>query len=225
MADKIEQWTLAEAFLWVHCRSALRAEVWPVGAFLPPGWTAGIYDKATDEKVAESLNTVASAIKTAAAEGRLTIYGRRLRDPARPESVNDEPVEAIPPEVFSRQSIALLPGLGDDSGTVGPGDVEEGFGATANAADFLGSLRWVAITVAAAEVKRAWPADAGSCASWMATYAAQFLEQHRRPPSRDKEAVPDAQTAGFAINQARAAYAALPVHLRAANRKPRGASK
>jgi hypothetical protein len=57
--------------------------------------------------------------------------------------------------------------------------------------------------------------------AWMRDYATRFLAKGGRPPSRDNEAVPDAQEAGFGMNKAREAYARLPPHLKVSARKPK----
>ena len=54
----------------------------------------------------------------------------------------------------------------------------------------------------------------------MLAFATDFTARHNRPPYRDKEAVLAAQEAGYPINLSRAAYSALPDHLKAAPRKP-----
>ncbi len=57
--------------------------------------------------------------------------------------------------------------------------------------------------------------------AWMHEYATRFLAENKRPPSRDNEAVPDAQKEEIGVNRARTAYRNLPSHLKNPARKPR----
>lgn len=58
--------------------------------------------------------------------------------------------------------------------------------------------------------------------AWLKDYAQEFVTKNKRPPSRNKEAVPDAQAAGFTgVNRIYKAYARLPENLRAPPRKPK----
>jgi hypothetical protein len=77
------------------------------------------------------------------------------------------------------------------------------------------------VCLRAADVKGLWPAQIPPVDVWMREYATEFLTKNGRPPSRNNEAVPDAQKAGFAVHPAREAYARLPSDLKVPNRKPR----
>jgi hypothetical protein len=56
--------------------------------------------------------------------------------------------------------------------------------------------------------------------AWMQEYATRFLAENKRPPSRDADAVPDANSK-MGVHRARSAYARLPPHLKNPARKPR----
>ncbi len=222
MRDGSDRWTLAQLFMWLDRGEPLRADEWPAVAFYPTDWTASADEhEPPPATVAANLNKAASGIKAAAAAGEITLYGRRQMDADRPASADDQEEEPIPAATFSRLSLALYPGMEEGSDRIGPGEANEGFGATKDASDPAVIPRWSGVTARAAEAVQRWPKARPELDAWMVRYATTFGAEKGRPPARDKEAVRAAQRAGFGMNAARAAYAKLPDTLKAPNRKPK----